>query len=67
MLTIEHYIALSGLSPEEVAALAEHDHLPDIVAAEPGNYLVCSEVASNSCAKFPDAVDVVKRCHEYAD
>jgi hypothetical protein len=39
VLTIEHCIALSGLSPEAVAALAEYDHLPDIVADELGNYL----------------------------
>jgi len=39
VLTIEHCIALSGLSPEAVAALAEYDHLPDIVADELGNCL----------------------------
>jgi hypothetical protein len=43
MLTIEDCIALSGLSPEEVTALAEHEHMPEIAAAELGQYLVRTE------------------------
>ena len=42
MLTIEDCIELSGLTEEEVDALAEHEHLPEIVAAQLGNYLVQS-------------------------
>ena len=40
MLTIQDCIELSGLTEEEIDALAEHEHLPEIVAAELGNYLV---------------------------
>jgi hypothetical protein len=40
MLTIEDCIALSELTPEEIAAIAEEEHLPQIVAAELGCYLV---------------------------
>lgn len=40
MLTIEDCIALSELTEEEVGAIAEHEHIPDIVAAEMGNYLL---------------------------
>ncbi len=40
MLTLEDCIALCELSPEEIAAIAEHEHIPDIVAAELGSYLV---------------------------
>jgi hypothetical protein len=40
MLTLEDCIALSDLTPEEVAAIAEHEHLPEIIAAELGNYLM---------------------------
>ena len=40
MLTLEDCIALSGLTPEEIAAIAEHEHIPGIVAAELGKYLV---------------------------
>jgi hypothetical protein len=40
MLTIEDCIALSELTEEEIDAIAEHEHLPEIVAVELGNYLV---------------------------
>jgi len=40
MLTRDDCIALCDLTPEEVAAIAEHEHIPEIVAAELGNYLV---------------------------
>ena len=40
MLTLEDCIALSELTEDEIAAIAEHEHLPAIVAAELGNYLV---------------------------
>jgi hypothetical protein len=40
MLSLEDCIALSSLSEEEVAAIAEHEHLPMVIAAELGNYLV---------------------------
>jgi hypothetical protein len=39
-LSLQDCIALSDLTEEEVAAIAEHEHIPDIVAAELGNYLV---------------------------
>jgi hypothetical protein len=39
MLSLEDCVALSSLSEEEIAAIAEHEHLPMIVAAELGNYL----------------------------
>lgn len=39
MLTLQDCIALSDLTEDEVAAIAEHEHIPDIVAAELGNYL----------------------------
>lgn len=40
MLTFEDCIALSELTDEEIAAIAEHEHLPMTVAAEFGNYLI---------------------------
>lgn len=39
MLTFEDCLALSGLTAEEVAAIAEHEHIPELAAAEMGNYL----------------------------
>jgi hypothetical protein len=42
MLSIEDCIALCGLTEEEVRAIAEHEHIPEVAAAEMGNYLVSS-------------------------
>nr|WP_246337739.1 GatB/YqeY domain-containing protein [Azospirillum oleiclasticum] len=39
MITIEDCIALSGLTEEEIDAIAAHEHLPEIVATELGAYL----------------------------
>jgi len=40
VLTYEDCLAFCELTEEEVAAIAEHEHLPEIVAAEYGNYLI---------------------------
>lgn len=40
MLSLEDCIALSDLLPDEVDAIAMHEHLPEIVAVELGCYLV---------------------------
>lgn len=40
MLSLEDCVALSSLTEDEVAAIAEHEHLPMVVAAELGSYLV---------------------------
>lgn len=42
MLTYEDCLGLCDLTEEEVEAIAEHEHLPEIVAAELGSYLVHS-------------------------
>ena len=39
MITLEDCLAMSGLTEEEVDAIAEHEHLPEIIAAELGSYL----------------------------
>jgi hypothetical protein len=40
MITLEDCIAFSGLTEEEVLALAEHEHLPEIAAAALASYLL---------------------------
>ena len=40
MIRLEDCIELCGLTEEEVLAIAQHERLPEIVAAELGNYLV---------------------------
>lgn len=43
MISLEDCIALCDLTPEEVAAIAEHEHVPSISAAALGAYLLHSE------------------------
>ncbi len=40
MLTLEDCIALSDLTREEIDAIAEHEHRPEVIAASLGCYLV---------------------------
>lgn len=40
MLSYEDCVALCDLTEEEIAAIAEHEHIPAIIAAELGSYLV---------------------------
>lgn len=40
MLSLEDCLSLCELSEEEVLAIAHHEHLPEIAAAELANYLV---------------------------
>jgi len=40
MLTYEDCLGLCELTEEEVEAIAEHEHIPSIVAAELGNYMI---------------------------
>lgn len=42
MLSLEDCIGMCGLTEEEVRALAQHEHIPEIAATELGNYLVSS-------------------------
>ena len=40
MLTFDDCLALCELTEEEIDAIAEHEHLPEILALELGSYLV---------------------------
>jgi hypothetical protein len=40
MLSLEDCLGLCDLSEEEVLAIAEHEHIPEMAAIELGNYLV---------------------------
>jgi|SRR5690349_10946368 hypothetical protein len=39
VLCLEDCLALCELSEDEIRAIAEHEHIPEIAAAEMGNYL----------------------------
>jgi len=40
MLTYQDCIELAGFTPDEIDAIAEHEHVPEIIAVELANYLV---------------------------
>jgi hypothetical protein len=40
MITLEDCISFSGLTEEQVLAIAEHEHLPEIAAAALAQYLM---------------------------
>ena len=40
MLTFEDCLALCELTEEEVLAIAQHEHIPEMAAVQLGNYLV---------------------------
>ena len=40
MLTIEDCIAFSELTEPEILAIAEHEHVPEMIAVEMGSYLL---------------------------
>jgi hypothetical protein len=49
MISLEDCLGLCGLTEEEVLALAEHEHIPEIVAAALGQHLLCQ---SDGCRKI---------------
>jgi hypothetical protein len=51
MLTWDDCVALCELTEEEIAAIAEHEHVTQMAAAELGNYLVHS----------PNGVPMIRR------
>ncbi len=42
MISLEDCIALCGLTKQEVLAIAEHEHVPEMAAAAIGRYLLKS-------------------------
>jgi hypothetical protein len=43
MLTLQDCIGLCELTEEEINAIAQHEHIPDIIAAELGQYIIHSK------------------------
>jgi hypothetical protein len=62
MLTLKDCVALSELSEDEVNLIAEHEHVPEIVAAEMGNDLLHSaDGVSTIKAYLLDCVEHARR------
>lgn len=62
MLTIQDCIELSELTEEEILAIAEHEHIPEMAALELGNYLVHTPSGETRIhAMIVDDIDVARR------
>jgi len=65
MLTYEDCVEMCDLSEEEVAAIAVHEHVPEIIAAEYGNYLVHSPAGLPMIRRIiVDDIDSARRHHD---
>ena len=61
MLTLDQCIGMSELSEEEIAVIAEHEHLPLILAAELGHTLLKTPKGVFTLrGYFHDALDKAK-------
>jgi hypothetical protein len=65
MLTVEDCIGLCDLTEDEVEAIAEHEHIPMIVAAELGNYLCHSEEGIPMLRRF--ILDDIEEARRHGD
>jgi hypothetical protein len=65
MISLEDCIALSGLTEEQVLAIAEHEHLPEMAAAALAQYLSKQE---QGIEKIRDMiVDDIRRAQQRQD
>lgn len=65
MISLEDCVALSGLTEEQVLAIAEHEHLPEMAAAALGQYLLRQE---HGMEKIRDMIeDDIRRAQQRED
>lgn len=62
-LTLQDCIDWCGLTAEEVAAIAEHEHIPEIVAAELAEYLCQCEDGELQISRM--IVDDIERARQH--
>ncbi|CAO3425287.1 hypothetical protein [Azospirillum endophyticum] len=63
MITFEDCVGMSGLTKEEIDAIAAHEHLPEIVAAELGSYLVATEAGQGEIRRMIEDDIAEARAH----
>ena len=67
MLSKEDCIAMCGLDAEEVEAIAEHEHIPEIAAAALADYLLHQEHGAERIRDIiVDDIRAALRCHDAA-
>ncbi|TVQ39432.1 MAG: hypothetical protein EA356_01695 [Geminicoccaceae bacterium] len=65
MLTYEDCVGLSELTADEIDAIAEHEHIPAIVAAEMGRYLMTTQDGSTVLKRI--ILDDIEAARERGD
>jgi len=65
MISLEDCIAFSGLTEEEVLAIAEHEHLPEIAATALAEYLLSGERGAEQVRDM--IVDDIREAQHRAD
>ena len=65
MLTIEDMVAFSGLSRDEVLAIAEHEHMPEAAACALAEYLMQQEHGPERVREM--IVDDIRAAQERGD
>lgn len=65
MLSLEDCLALCELTEDEVLAIAHHEHIPEIAAAELGNYLVHTPEGERRIKSIIcDDIAEARACHD---
>jgi hypothetical protein len=65
MISLEDCVALCGLTKEEVLAIAEHEHLPEIAATALAQYLLKQESGMEKIRGM--IVDDIRRAQQRQD
>jgi len=65
MLTLNDCIELSGLTKEEILAIGDHEHVPEMIAAELARYLVQTDSGENRIKAM--IVDDIRDARERGD
>jgi hypothetical protein len=65
VITLEDCLGLCDLSEEEILAIAEHDHLPEIAAIAKGQYLLAQTDGTRTI--FSMIVDDIRRAQAEGD
>jgi len=65
MLTFEDCLGLSELTEDEILAIAEHEHIPELAALEMGNYLIHEPHGEERIKRF--IVDDIKAARKHGD
>ncbi|MBA4502027.1 hypothetical protein [Marinobacterium marinum] len=62
MLTYEECLEMSDLTPDEISAIAEHEHLNPMIAVALGHYLITHDGEQKIQRFILDDLERAKRC-----